>query len=459
MKEERRDRQKSLLKRDNHPIHSNGSGGDKWKGQPFLNRWLRINLRAQNKDSVFSNLLTHINVETLTQAYNELDGSKALGVDAISKKDYGKNLRHNLEELQRRVQQGSYRPQAKKEVLIPKSNGKTRPIAIACFEDKLVDWVVAKILTEVYEPTFIRNSFGFRPNKSAHDAIKACYYSLKDDKRPFVIEIDFSNFFNTIPHKKLMGILKKKITDYKLRGLIRRFLKSSTIKSNGVEEITVCGTPQGGLMSPILANIYLNEVVDQWFLANYGNYNQIIVRYADDAVFFFKRENDAKAFMENFQERVESYGLILNQEKTNSINFSKALNESFDFLGITFYWGKLNKRRSLKVKTEKRKLIKAFQDFDHWIKETRNQIKLKELWQIAGAKLRGHYNYFGFWMNHKKLTHFYCESIKSLYKWLNRRSQKRSYSWEGFQERLKNQPLPHPPNPTELIQLGRRIIV
>jgi len=459
MQEKRREKRDFHLSQDSHGIYNNTTSGNKNKrvqGALLLNRWQRISLRTQKESScVFNNLLHHINVETLKEAYEAMDKNKALGVDKISKEAYGKNLEANLENLYTRIRNGSYKPQMKKEVLIPKANGKTRPIEIACFEDKLVDWVVAKVLNAVYDKTFIRNSFGFRPNKSAHNAIEACYYSLKDNKRPFVVEIDFSNFFNTIPHKKLMSVVKKKITDYRFNGLVRRFLQSCTLKSNNEVHKNSCGTPQGGLMSPILANIYLNEVVDTWFVQNYANYNNIIVRYADDAVFFFKKEDDAREFMLQFEARIEAYGLALNKQKTKAVNFHKANENSFDFLGFTLYWGKQNKRRCLKVKTQKHKLHKSFTEFYQWIKTNRNSMKLRELWSIAKSKLQGHYNYFGYWMNRQKLVHFYTQAIKALFKWLNRRSQKSSYSWTGFSKRLELNPLPTPPQVNKLRKLGK----
>ena len=459
MREERREQQNFHLNLNNQSTYNSTTDGNKDKsgvqGTLLLNRWLRISLRADKDTScLFHNLLHHINVETLKEAYNAMDKNKALGVDNISKEAYGKNLDSNLENLYIKIRNGSYKPQMKREVLIPKANGKTRPIEIACFEDKLVDYVVSKVLSAVYEPSFIRNSFGFRPNKSTHNAIEACYYSLKENKRPFVVEIDFSNFFNTIPHKKLMSIVKKKIADYRFNGLVRRFLKSSTLKSDGTIIKNSCGTPQGGVMSPILANIYLNEVVDQWFLKNYANYNNIIVRYADDAVFFFKRENDAKDFMLQFKARIEAYGLSLNMDKTRTLNFNKSKENSFNFLGFTFYWGKQNKKRILKVKTQKEKLIKSFNEFYEWIKTNRNKMKLQEIWSLAKSKLQGHYNYFGFWMNRQKLVHFYSEAIKALFKWLNRRSQKSSYDWESFSKRLEFNPLPIPPRVEALMKLG-----
>ncbi len=452
---ERRGKQSSLLNDDVHTSNYTGKCGDKWMGQPFLNRWLRISLRAQKKTAVFNNLLLHINEETLLEAFKALDGNKAMGVDHVSKSTYGKELNVNIQKLAKRIKDGSYTPSPKREVLIPKANGKTRPIAISCFEDKMVDWVIAKLLNQIFEPSFIRKSFGFREKKSAHQAIEACYYSLKDNRKSFVLEIDFSNFFNTIPHKKLMKITEKKVKDYKFLGLIRRFLKSQTLV-NGKISKTTCGTPQGGLMSPILANIYLNEVVDQWFIENYASYSNTIVRYADDAVFFFKKEDDANKFLKDFRKRIESFDLIINEEESGTINFKKSESNSFSFLGFTFYWGKTYKRRILKVKTEKNKLLKSIREFYTWIKENRNKYKLSKLWDTANAKLRGHYNYFGYWMNYQKLHHYYWEAIKSLFKWPNRRSQKISYNWVNFKERLKNQPLVAPPKHNKLKKLGER---
>lgn len=393
------------------------------------------------------------------EAYKALDGKKALGVDGISKSEYGKNLQANLQELVRRVQVGSYKPQPKREVHIPKANGKTRPLAIACFEDKLVDWVVGKLLSAVFEPLFIRNSFGYRPYKSAHKAIEACYYSLAKDKRQHIVEIDFSSFFNTIPHRKMMKVLGKRISDRRFKGLIGRFLKGKLLTMQGDLTPSKLGTPQGSIMSPVLANIYLNEVLDQWFIENYASYNNVIVRYADDAIFFFKKEDDANTFMSDLSKRVKQYGLRLNEEKTTKLTLTKTNHKHFHFLGFTFYWGKQMSRTILKVKTQKEKLIKSMQEFEQWIKANRNREKLQVLWDKAKAKIQGHVNYFGYWMNATKLNHFYSQAISSLYKWLNRRSQKRSYTWEGFCERIKHFPLVTPLSPRKLKQLGIAINV
>lgn len=422
----------------------------------FPDSWSRIGFAAQKKDVAFNNLLCHINAETLKEAYNSLDGNKALGIDGVNKKLYGKNLENNINNLIDRIHKGSFKPQNKREVLIPKENGKTRPIAISCFEDKLVEWVIAKILENIYEPIFIRNSFGFRPNKSADGAIKAVYYSLKDNKRSNVVEIDFSSCFNSIPHRRLIKIISKKISDKRFKGLIGRFLMVGILEQSGNVRPSEVGTPQGSIMSPILANIYLHEVLDKWFIDNYATYNNIIVRYADDAVFLFKNKETAENFIKELFNRVERFGLELNKDKTKTINFDKNENNSFNFLGFTFYWkikGKKSKRE-LKLKTRKETLYKKINEFYNWIKEFRNRIRTKEIWETAKSKIIGHYNYYGYWMNRPKLNHFYFEAIKSLFKWMNRRSQKASYTWEEFERKLLLDPLPRPPEPLNLKNLG-----
>ena len=431
MRMERRERQ-NLNREQVSPSGRRASRPGSTTRNLELNSWARIGLSAKNTEIVFNNLFSHINVENLRQAFQSLDGSKAVGIDGISKINYAKDLEQNLESLVSRIHIGTYRPQAKREVLIPKANGKTRPIAISCFEDKLVEWVLGKVLESVYEPIFIRNSFGFRPRRSPDDAIRANFNILKDNKRPFVVEIDLANFFNTVPHRKLMTVLQERISDRKLLGLIARFLKVDIQNENGITNSTEVGTPQGSVMSPILSNIFLNKALDQWFVKSHSSHDAVIVRYADDAVFMFGKEQQANDFLVVLKLRLKEYGLSLNEDKTAIINFTKGRENIFNFLGFTFFW---NKKKG-------------------WNKSCRSMINIKEIWSITAAKLRGHYNYYGYFCNRGKLMLFYQSVIGDLFKWLNRRSQKKSFNWMQFKKVLNRNPLPRPPETTKLKSLG-----
>lgn len=452
---ERRERQNLNREHSSSPSRRTGKAGSA-ACTLELNSWARIGLSAKDPEIVFNNLFSHINMENLRQAFNALDGTKAVGIDGISKEQYAKDLDRNLLDLKSRLHIGTYRPQAKREVLIPKANGKTRPIAISCFEDKLVEWTIGKILESVYESIFIRNSFGFRPRKSPDDAIKANYNILKDNKRPFVVEIDLANFFNTVPHRKLMKILRRRINDQKLLGLIARFLSVDILNQQGETKQTEVGTPQGSVMSPILSNIFLHYALDTWFLENYASQEAVIVRYADDAVFMFSKEQQAKDFLVALRTRLAEYKLSVNEDKTAIINFTKGKENIFSFLGFTFFWKKQKgwNKINLVIKTEKEKLVKKVQEFTEWIKLSRSQLSRKAIWLITASKLRGHYNYYGYYCNRGKLMLFYDSVIRDLFKWLNRRSQKKSFTWKQFKGLLSREPLPLPPTTTKLKQLG-----
>lgn len=452
---ERRERQNLNREHSSPTSRSAGKTGSPTRTLE-LNSWARIGLKAKDPEIVFNNLFGHINMENLRQAFKALDGTKAVGIDGISKEHYAKDLDKNLEDLKQRLHKGSYRPQAKREVLIPKANGKTRPIAISCFEDKIVEYVLGKILESVYDPIFIRNSFGFRPRKSPDDAIKANYSILKDNKRPFIVEIDLANFFNTVPHRKLMKALQDRISDRKLLGLIARFLHVDILDTQGTTKATEIGTPQGSVMSPILANIYLHYALDTWFSENWASQEAVIVRYADDAVFMFSKEKQAKDFLVALKLRLAEYKLSVNEDKTSIINFSKGKENIFSFLGFTFFWNKLKgwNRINLVIKTQKEKLEKKNQEFNDWVKLSTRRLCRKEIWSVAAAKLRGHYNYYGYYCNRGKLMLYYQNAIGSLFKWLNRRSQKKSFTWPQFKRLLSREPLPLPPTQTKLKKLG-----
>jgi group II intron reverse transcriptase/maturase len=332
-------------------------------------------------------------------------------------------------------------------VLIPKANGTERPIAIAAFEDKLIEWIVREILTLLYEPLFFEFSHGFRPKRSAFDAVKHLFLSLKDNKRPNVVEVDFANFFNSVPHRPLIKIMEKRITDRRFMSLISRLLEAQIMKTSGDIVSSETGTPQGSIASPVLANIFLHHVVDGWFKENFHLKGGVIVRYADDVVYSFKSAKDAEEFTDKFKKRVVNYGLKINEEKSGNVPFQPRSGRVFHFLGFTFYWGldRGSSKRRLRVKTCKMVLYKKIQEYVAWIKENRAKHKLREIWKITAAKLRGHYNYYGLYTNRPKIAHYYHAVVAALFKWINRRSQKRSYTWETFGERLKHDPLPQPP--------------
>jgi group II intron reverse transcriptase/maturase len=418
------------------------------------NSWMQIGLLAKRKDAVINNLFRHVNVENLREAYHTIDGSKAVGIDRITKDQYGKNIDKNLQLLVDRLHIGTYRPQAKRGVEIPKANGKTRLIAIGTFEDKLVEWVLAQILIQLYEPLFIETSYGFRPKRSTHQAIKTIFNSLIKKKRDYVVDIDIKSFFDTVSHRKLIKMLEKRINDNKLLSLVSRLLEVGVLV-NGVTTDRQSGTPQGGIVSPILSNIYLHHALDVWFLENYAKAGGVISRYADDVVFVFKTEPEANRFMTEVKDRLLHFNLELNEEKSKKIDFGPRSGNVFHFTGFTFYWGKDrgSHTRRLKVKTQKERLNKSITEMNLWLKENRNKYNLQKIWDMISVKLRGHYNYFGVSCNRPKLVHFYYKVTGLLFKWLNRRSQKRSFIGEKFKRRLLNYPLPRVPDVRKLKHL------
>jgi RNA-directed DNA polymerase len=417
-------------------------------------KWIRYVRRAGDKSAVLTTPFNLIDEHTLLDGFKLLDGAKAVGIDGISKKSFKEKLEDNLKELTRDLKTGKYRPMPRKETLIPKANGKTRPIAIACFRDKVIEATLAKILNFIYEPMFIRNSFGFRPNKSAHGAIEASFMTLKDNKRPWVAEIDFESFFNTVPHGELLSLMRKRINDKRLLCLIKLLMKNKIV-SMGKESWPRVGTPQGSVVSPILSNIYLHYVLDSWFAENFASQEAQMVRYADDAIFMFSTKEKAELFMKALTERMDKYRLKLNQEKTRLTDFRKESHNVFSFLGFSFIWGRQRSKKDsgLKVRTQKEKLVRKADEIKDWIKTNRNKFKVNALLGILRTKLVGHYNYYGYKTNRTKLNYFYSLTTKSLYKWLNRRSQKKSYNRESFVDLIKNK-IPRPPEMHLLKPLG-----
>jgi RNA-directed DNA polymerase len=400
-------------------------------------------------------VMHHFTAGNLQRAFQELSGSKAAGIDRVTKQQYGIVLEENLRQLEERIRKGGWRPRPSREVLIPKPQGGTRPLAVGCLEDKIVQLLTARILEALYEPTFHRHSFGFRRGKSAHQAVTRLYEDInKRHDHAVVVEIDIEKFFNSINHERLVEVIAQKVSDTFFLRHIRRLLRASVLHTDGTLAETITGTPQGSPVSPILANICLNHVLDQWFQRDYGGRGEL-VRYADDAVFVFTDETVAREFLAALKARLNEFGLALNEDKCTVVPFSSAKPKgTFSFLGFEFYWGRRKpKQKCLKVKTAPKRLHRCMTVFEDWIKKSRNRMKLDRLWELAATKLIGHYRYFGVSFNQSKLEHYYWQATQALFKWLNRRSQRRSFTWHRFIKRLQYQPLPRPPIGQELTDI------
>jgi len=423
-----------------------------FKGYARLH-WIEAAARAKPGEKVHA-LMHHFTPENLRRAFRELDGSKATGIDRVTKRQYEEHLEENIEKLHGALRGGGWRPKPSRQVLIPKPQGGTRPLAVGCLEDKIVQTLVARILEALYEPIFSRQSFGFRRGKSAHQAVGRLHETIRDRSESCtVVEMDIEKFFDSMDHDWLVQKLETKIADPHLLRLIRRLLRSSLLTEDGIKMSEV-GTAQGSPASPILANICLHFLLDEWFREHFGAVGRM-VRYADDAVFVFNDAASAETFRQALAARLAEAGLRLNVDKSGIVPFSKSNPRgTVAFLGFEFYWGRnAAGRKTLKVKTKPKRLGRSIQAFKEWVKLTRNRMKLDKLWSLARAKLQGHFGYFGVMYNEAKLSHFYHACVGLLFRWLNRRSQKRSFTWERYEKRLRLSPLPLPPSGDHLKDL------
>lgn len=418
----------------------------------------RINqISKERPNEIFTSIYHLINKELLMECFNEIDGSKVTGIDKVTKDMYYANLNDNLDKLVEKLKTMSFRPSPARKVNIPKANGKLRGLAIANIEDKIVQMAVKKIVEAIYEPKFTNNMFGFRPNKSCHDALKYLNYCIETKYTNYILDADIKGYFDNINHDKLMKRLELHIKDKNLLRLIKRFLKAG-IMENGIYVKGEIGTPQGSILSPILANIYMYYSLILWFetkikLKYYGFIE--IINYADDMVICFQYEGVAKEVYKQMENRLKICGLEFSKDKTRLIEFGRFASnnrknkgmgkpETFDFLGFTHYCSSSYKtgRFRLKRKTSKKKFKQKVQEFKIWIKENRNR-PLKEIIPTIKRKLIGHYNYYGVTDNVKGLDRFAFEVRKLLFKWLNRRSQKKSYTFETFNLMLLFYKLPN----------------
>lgn len=427
-------------------------------GQQMTTELVSLTIRAKRKPKCkFVSLLHILTEDFLNGCFWELKRDKASGIDGVSVEDYEVNLCENLKDLVRRLKSKSYRPQALRRVYIPKPNGKKRPLGIPSVEDKIVQMGLKKILEAIFEVDFIDISFGFRPNRNCHSALAELNKTIMSKPINFVVDMDIKEFFDTIDHNWLMKCLKVRIKDTSLLRLITRFLRAGIMEEGKFIQIDR-GAPQGGILSPLLANIYLHYILDLWFervIKKQLRGLAQLIRYADDFVILFQSGREAKAFGEMLKQRLGKFGLEIAEDKSRIIEFGryiwqKAQQEgtkvaTFDFLGFTHHCAKArNGNFKLGRKTANSKFRQKMKAMNIWLKNVRNAVKLKEWWSMLGLKLTGHYRYYGVSGNSQAINAFYNQTLRLVYKWINRRSQKKSYNWAQFWRFLRFNPLPKP---------------
>jgi group II intron reverse transcriptase/maturase len=419
----------------------------------------RINeMSAKNPKMVFTSLYHLINEELLRQCHKDLDGKKATGVDKVTKAEYEANLDRNLKDLVERLKRRSYKPQASLRVYIPKIGGKLRPLGMAAYEDKLVQSALGRLLMAVYEPKFRKSMFGYRPNLDCHEAIKELNRQIEKGKTNYIVEADIKGFFNNMEHDVILDLIKFRLADPNVLWLIKKLLTAGVVE-DGKWQPTNRGAEQGNLASPVIANIYLHYALALWFEMVFkkeckGECGLVI--YADDFVATFQYKAEAEKFLTAIRERFAEFGLELEPSKTKLMEFgrfaeqnrrAKGLGkpETFVFLGFTHYCSKRRSDGRFKVgrKTAAKKQRTKLKEMNLWLKQNRTH-KVGDLIGALNRKLLGHYQYYGVSGNSKSIADYLNYTQIMLFKWLNRRSQKKSYTWDEYNELLKVFPLARP---------------
>jgi RNA-directed DNA polymerase len=412
----------------------------------------------REKKLKFTSLVHLINEEGLAACYGQLKRDKACGIDGVTVEAYGRDLERNLKGLVSRLKAKEYRPKPVRRVYIPKpGRSERRPLGIPSVEDKLVQLMLKKILEAIFEQDFLDCSNGFRPDRSGHEAIDQLDKVVMTKPINYIVEVDIEKFFDNVRHYWLLRCIEERVSDSNFLLLIRRFLKAGIVEA-GHWEASLKGTPQGGVLSPLLANIYLHYVLDLWFKvifrAKARGYVQLI-RYCDDFVVACEWQEDARRFLTAVEERFSGFGLSLSEEKTRIVSFGRrAWNQSrqagrkvatFDFLGFTHYCTASRRGKFIVGhKTSKRSLARKLKETNEWLRKIRSMLALRDWWPILMAKLRGHYNYFGISGNIRCLKQFYRAVHWMVFKWINRRSQRRSMTLAEYRQYLLWNPLPSP---------------
>jgi len=428
-------------------------------GEPVETKLHRIAEKARKEPGFkFTSLYHLMNGELLRGCFKWLRKDAAAGIDKMTKDMYAENLDANLSDLIGRLHRMAYIPQPVRRTYIPKpGSAKQRPLGIPSIEDKLVQSGLVRILESVYEQDFINDSYGFRPKRSCHDALKTLSETVENNPINHIVEADIKSFFDKVDQEWLMKFLAHRIEDKRVQRMVKRFLKAG-VSEDGSVTVSDAGTPQGGVISPLLANIYLHYALDLWFekvyLKSCTGYSRLI-RYADDFVVCFQYKAEAERFRVELSERLGKFGLEVEPTKTKVMEFGRFAvqnakgrgerAETFEFLGFTHYCGTKRDGKGFRMKrvTARKKFSAKLKIFKEWLKKART-LKTWELWETAQAKLRGHYNYYGVSDNLRGIARFGEEVKKLLFKWLNRRGKKNCLNGEKFEAMLKRYPLPKP---------------
>lgn len=381
-------------------------------------------------------LMHCVNEQSLMEEHRKQSRRKATGIDGVDKAQYDENAEENIRQLVERMKKFQYKPLPVKRTYIPKANGKLRPLGIPAYEDRLVQGVMANALNEVYEPRFLDCSYGFRPGRSAHDVVRYINQTIMSRKVNYVLEADIKGFFDNVDHDWLIKFLEHDIQDKNFLRYVKRFLIAGIMEGNKLKD-SERGTPQGGLISPVLANVYLHYVLDLWFekaikpkLRGEAYY----VRYADDFLILFQYENEARDVLELLKRRLGKFSLEVAEDKTRILPIGrfKGTKEDFDFLGFTFFNTKTRGGKyRLGIRTSKKKLKVKRQAMKAWLR-TRLTEPVDLTMQRLAAGLRGHNNYYGVNGNLGAIQKFYDYAETMLYKMFNRRSQRKSMSYDKF---------------------------
>jgi group II intron reverse transcriptase/maturase len=391
-----------------------------------------------------------LNKENLRHCFYQLRKTAAPGVDQITFEQYEHNLDAKLEDLVKRLKEKRYRAKLVRRKYIPKANGKMRPLGIPALEDKLLQEAVAQVLRAIYEEDFLDSSWGYRPHRGPREASRALADQLHRGKIDWVVEADIRGFFDNISHEWLMRMLAERVEDKALLKLINKWLKAGILEEDGKVVDPETGTPQGGIVSPVLANVYLHYALDLWFKQWVRKHCQgqvLMIRFADDFVCGFQHEADAKRFEKELSVRLAKFGLEVAPEKTRTVSFGRnkpESNEVFEFLGFEFRWVRRRTgRMGVQRRTAPKRLLRTVAGYTEWIKENRHS-PIKAIMTTMSQKLSGHLNYYGVIGHYESLSKLFHECKKLLFKWLNRRSQRRSYTWKTFNDLLRTHAFPKP---------------